>query len=236
MGRHVFSAAAGYRNGDLRGLHVGNNLLRRPRDGSIDSKIHQQSTHFLRFIDDMFGIWLDDGNTTTGPAFKWDADDFRILTWEFKELLTSVDYLDLTISIEVSSLTTKTYKKIDESVPVHFPAICTLSWHDQGHHLRANAELISAKTLCRRTPTRWRRNSSHNLLREARIGSQSRAISCSQATSCDTAYSLPPPRAHFHQTSVLYLSRIPPQRHPLQGSLRTISAPLQANFQGQARG
>ncbi|KAL7550369.1 hypothetical protein ACHAWF_015150, partial [Thalassiosira exigua] len=45
----------------------------------------------------MFGIWLDDGNTTTWPAFKRDVDDFGILTWEFEELSTSVDFLDLTI-------------------------------------------------------------------------------------------------------------------------------------------
>ncbi|KAL7520013.1 hypothetical protein ACHAWF_000257 [Thalassiosira exigua] len=62
---------------------------------------------FLRFIDDMFGIWLDNGDTTTSPAFKRDVGDFGILTWEFEELSTSVDFLDLTISIEGSSLTTK---------------------------------------------------------------------------------------------------------------------------------
>ena len=79
--------------------------------GLLIPKYNNNLLIFLWFIDDMFGIWLDDGNATTWPAFKRDVDDFGILTWEFEELSTSVDFLDLTISIEGSSLTTKTYQK-----------------------------------------------------------------------------------------------------------------------------
>ncbi|KAL7549884.1 hypothetical protein ACHAWF_013203 [Thalassiosira exigua] len=64
---------------------------------------------FCRFIGDMIGIWV--GNGATSHAFKQDADNFSIITWEFEEPSKSVAFLDLSITIEGSSLTTKTYQK-----------------------------------------------------------------------------------------------------------------------------
>ena len=40
-----------------------------------------------------------------------DTNNFGILTWEFEELSNSVDFLDLTITIENNSIVTKTYQK-----------------------------------------------------------------------------------------------------------------------------
>ena len=66
---------------------------------------------FKRFIDDMFGIWIDDGTPNAWENFKLDTDDFGILTWEFEEPALSVAFLDLTINIEGGKITTKTYQK-----------------------------------------------------------------------------------------------------------------------------
>ncbi|KAL7524739.1 hypothetical protein ACHAWF_001063, partial [Thalassiosira exigua] len=79
--------------------------------GLLIPKYRNNLLLFLRYIDDMFGIWLDDGNPTRWQEFQRDVDDFGILTWEFEELSTSVDFLDLTISIEAGKVSTKTYQK-----------------------------------------------------------------------------------------------------------------------------
>ncbi|KAL7541429.1 hypothetical protein ACHAWF_006930 [Thalassiosira exigua] len=79
--------------------------------GLLITKYTNNLVTFLRCINDMIRIWLDDGNTTIWPAFKRDVDGFWILTREFEEWSTSGDFLDLTISIEGGSLTTKTYQK-----------------------------------------------------------------------------------------------------------------------------
>ena len=65
---------------------------------------------FNRFIDDMFGIWT--GTDEEFEQFKADTNNYGILTWEFEEPTTSVDFLDLTISIDHRRrITTKTYQK-----------------------------------------------------------------------------------------------------------------------------
>ena len=52
-----------------------------------------------RFIDDMLGIWIpDDNNPNAWEEFK-NSLPFGLLEWETSELSTSVDFLDLTISI-----------------------------------------------------------------------------------------------------------------------------------------
>ena len=67
--------------------------------------------YFKRFIDDIFGIWLLD-DTTAWDDFKNEVNNFGILTWEFEqELVTSVDFLDLTITIKGGQLETRTYQK-----------------------------------------------------------------------------------------------------------------------------
>lgn len=80
--------------------------------GMLIPKYDQHLLLFKRFIDDMIIVWLDDSpSDDTWNNFKEDTNNFGILTWEFEELSLSVDFLDLTISIEANRITTKTYQK-----------------------------------------------------------------------------------------------------------------------------
>ena len=68
--------------------------------------------YFRRFIDDIFGIWI--GNSTTDwSAFCNDVNTFGVLTWDIydQELSSSVDFLDLTLFIEGSKISSKTFQK-----------------------------------------------------------------------------------------------------------------------------
>ena len=66
-----------------------------------------------QIIDNVIGIWIEDGNAIEWQNFKRDTDDFGILTWEFEELSRSVNFLDLTIEIENNKIVTitKTFQK-----------------------------------------------------------------------------------------------------------------------------
>ena len=65
---------------------------------------------FNRFIDDMFGIWT--GTAEEFEQFTADIDNFGILTWEVEEPASTVDFLDLTITIDHRRrIITKTYQK-----------------------------------------------------------------------------------------------------------------------------
>jgi hypothetical protein len=68
--------------------------------------------YFKRFIDDIFGIWIADSNATWSD-FCNDIDNFGVLTWDIHEqqLSTSVNFLDLTLSIEGSKIVSRTYQK-----------------------------------------------------------------------------------------------------------------------------
>lgn len=77
--------------------------------GTLIPTYERQLLLFLRFIDDMIGIWT--GTDEEYKQFQKDTDNFGILTWEFEELSSSVDFLDLTITIENGAITTKTYQK-----------------------------------------------------------------------------------------------------------------------------
>jgi len=68
--------------------------------------------YFKRFIDDIFGIWT--GNTTTDwDSFCDDVNNFGVLTWDIAENppSDSVNFLDLTLTIEGGKIVTKTYQK-----------------------------------------------------------------------------------------------------------------------------
>jgi len=66
---------------------------------------------FQRFIDDIIGIWIDNGSVTAWESFKRETNDFGILKWDFEDRARTVNFLDLTISIENNRITTKTYQK-----------------------------------------------------------------------------------------------------------------------------
>ncbi len=78
--------------------------------GKLIPKYNNHLLLFRRFIDDMIGIWLDDGSDAW-QQFQADTNDFGILTWEFEDLSSSVNFLDLTITIENRRIITKTYQK-----------------------------------------------------------------------------------------------------------------------------
>jgi len=48
---------------------------------------------------------------TAGDNLKAETNNFQILTWEFEELATSVNFLDLTISIEKAEYLQKHTRK-----------------------------------------------------------------------------------------------------------------------------
>lgn len=77
--------------------------------GTLIPTYNQQLLLFLRFIDGMIGVWL--GTDEEYEQFQNDTNNFGILTWEFEELSQSADFLDLTITITNSRITTKTYQK-----------------------------------------------------------------------------------------------------------------------------
>ena len=64
--------------------------------------------YFKRFIDDIIGIWLVEDDSTTWTNFKADVNDFGILTWEIEEPGMSVNFLDMTLTINGSKIDSRT--------------------------------------------------------------------------------------------------------------------------------
>ena len=89
--------------------------------GTLIPTYEHQLLLFLRFIDDMIGIWT--GTEDEYEQFQNDTNNFGILTWEFEDLSSSVDFLDLTITIKNGAITTKTYQKsinLYQYIPPYF--------------------------------------------------------------------------------------------------------------------
>ena len=78
---------------------------------SLLPKFNNKLLLLKRYIDDMIGIWLCDSNPSSWEEFKKETNNFGILTWEFEEPSTSVNFLDLTINIENNRIRTRTYQK-----------------------------------------------------------------------------------------------------------------------------
>ena len=59
--------------------------------------------YYRRFLDDVIGIWCPNKNPELDVlewnAFKNKMNEFPGLTWEFSEPSTSVDFMDMTITI-----------------------------------------------------------------------------------------------------------------------------------------
>ena len=77
--------------------------------------------YFRRFIDDIFGIWLDNGSNQW-VDFCNDINNFGILTWEINKPSNSVDFLDLTLTIKGSKIVSKTYQKA-MNLYLYLPAV-----------------------------------------------------------------------------------------------------------------
>ena len=74
---------------------------------------HQHNLlYFIRYIDDIFGIWT--GNLTTDwAAFSKDINNFGILKWDILDVKSSlsVNFLDMTLSIKQGRIISNTYQK-----------------------------------------------------------------------------------------------------------------------------
>jgi len=66
--------------------------------------------YFRRFIDDIFIIWLRD-STDAWQNFCTDVNNFGILTWEIEEMSNTVNFLDLTLTINNGKVESKTFQK-----------------------------------------------------------------------------------------------------------------------------
>ena len=65
-----------------------------------------------RFIDDIFGIWVPNGDPDAWSNFERDLP-FGILTWKLEDRAPSVDFLDLTITINADRrIETRTSQKV----------------------------------------------------------------------------------------------------------------------------
>jgi hypothetical protein len=75
--------------------------------------------YYKCFIDDIFGVWIDNnvkGNTPINGETSWDKftqqlNTFRPLRWNVEIPSTSTNFLDLTIKIKDNKIVTTTYQK-----------------------------------------------------------------------------------------------------------------------------
>ncbi|CAJ1935146.1 unnamed protein product [Cylindrotheca closterium] len=74
------------------------------------------SLHYLRrYIDDQFGIWIHHPDPAVDRQ-RWDEfkecqGNFCTLNWDFSTLLKTVNFLDLTLTVEPFHINTKLYEK-----------------------------------------------------------------------------------------------------------------------------
>lgn len=72
----------------------------------------QPNLIFLRrYIDDIFGIWCCLDGSITWPNFTSAINNFGILRWDISEPTTSLDYLDIELTLKQGSIFTKTFQK-----------------------------------------------------------------------------------------------------------------------------
>ena len=71
---------------------------------------HSNLIFYKRYIDDIFGIWVDSPETTW-EDFKQTLDQFGQLRWNLEDRTTSTNFLDLHINIVQDQIQTKTFQK-----------------------------------------------------------------------------------------------------------------------------
>jgi hypothetical protein len=65
-----------------------------------------------RFIDNILGIWINDGDTGKWENFQKDLNNYGKLKWKVEERCKEINFLDMTISITNNGkIKTKTYQK-----------------------------------------------------------------------------------------------------------------------------
>jgi hypothetical protein len=79
---------------------------------------------YKRYIDDVIGIWIPNHieDTTRWQSFKESMDRFGKLRWEFSDRQSTVNFLDLTLTINSEGyISSKIYEKI-ENLYLYLPA------------------------------------------------------------------------------------------------------------------
>jgi hypothetical protein len=71
-----------------------------------------QNLFFIkRYIDDLIGIWIARDPSITWEGFSASLNSFGLLRWDIDEPSSSINYLDLTITIKDRRIITRTYQK-----------------------------------------------------------------------------------------------------------------------------
>jgi len=83
------------------GFHENNHIL---------NQYSSNLFYYKRYIDDIFGIWVDTP-LNTWNNFKSDLDSFGLLQWNVENLTHSTTFLDLQIEISQDTIVTKTFQK-----------------------------------------------------------------------------------------------------------------------------
>ena len=98
---------------------------------------------FVRQIDDIFGVWVDDENNPNAwEEFQYDLNHASKLDWITTELSTSVDFLDITISVDDNGkLWTKTFQK-PMNLFLYSHTFGPSSWTNEKSHLRTTQNVL----------------------------------------------------------------------------------------------
>ncbi len=74
------------------------------------NKFQSNLIYYKRYIDDIFGVWVDSPNTSWSE-FEQALNKFGQLRWNIEKPTTSTTFLDLQISISKNKIQTRTYQK-----------------------------------------------------------------------------------------------------------------------------
>jgi hypothetical protein len=105
---------------------------------------------FRRFIDDIFGIWLKDPDPTTNElmwnAFQADLQKWHGLEWVCTEPSSSVNFMDLTISISGDGAISTTLYEKEQNLYLYLPPH---SSHPKGvRKSLINGQILRIRRLC----------------------------------------------------------------------------------------
>lgn len=78
--------------------------------------LHLYEGRIHRFIDDIFGIWIPEGESNQHTEQPWvdfcrDLQSFGLLRWDISQLSKCATFLDLNIEIKHNNISTSTYQK-----------------------------------------------------------------------------------------------------------------------------
>ena len=96
--------------------------------------------YYRRFIDDVIGIWCPNTNPQL-DALEWNAfknkmNAFPGLTWEFSEPSTTVNFMDMTVTINKSNKIETTLLKKRLNLHLYIPPLCPPTRVTPGDHIQ----------------------------------------------------------------------------------------------------